>query len=134
MRIAVMHRTAEEAQAWRDALSMELREAEVFVWAESSRVEVDYAVGLVPPQEFFARQPNLKAFFSVWSGVEHLLARKDLPPALPIFRLEDAGMGAQMADYCICEVLRWLRRRDEYGELQRSRIWRKLPAENLSSW
>jgi glyoxylate/hydroxypyruvate reductase A len=51
-----------------------------------------------------------------------------------VIRLEDAGMGAQMADYCVYAVLHWLRRRSKYEEQQRAHAWKPLPANDLADW
>lgn len=134
MHVAVVYPDSDFAQPLRAALSAELGDAEVFVWNESRGDPADYAVGWLPPREFFARQQGLKAFFSIRAGVERMLLSPDLPPAIPLIRLEDAGMGAQMADYCIGAVLRWLRRRDEYEQQQRLRVWHPLPMDDLSDW
>ena len=58
-----------------------------------------------------------------------------MPKSIPVVRLEDAGMGAQMADYCVYSVLHWLRRRSEYDEQQRARVWKQLlPANDPADW
>lgn len=133
MRIAVVHSNLELARRWRDALSAELREAHVEIWGDSYRGDADYVVGR-PPPEFFTQQPRLRAVFSIGAGVESILANPALPPALPIIRLEDAGMGAQMIDYCLYDVLRWMCRRDEYAAQQKVGIWREQPVEERADW
>jgi len=45
---------------------------------------------------------------------------------VPIVRLDDAGMGVQMAEYVTHAVLRYLRRFDEYDEEARAGQWRFL--------
>src|SRR4029453_11126318 len=48
---------------------------------------------------------------------------------------EDAGMGVQMADYCVYALLHWLRRRSEYDEQQRAHVWKQLlPANDPADW
>jgi glyoxylate/hydroxypyruvate reductase A len=51
-----------------------------------------------------------------------------LPPALPIVRLEDAGMADQMLRYCLHEALRRLHHEDAYRAQQRTGGWQELPA------
>ena len=95
----------------------------------------DYAIAwAAPASEFFAQNDRLKAFFCTGAGVEKLLSSTDMPQAIPVIRLEDAGMGAQMADYCVYAVLHWLRRRSEYDEQQRAHAWKPLPANDLADW
>jgi glyoxylate/hydroxypyruvate reductase len=135
MRITVAHHNPASCQRWRDALSRELPDAEVDIWSEGRAGSADYAIAwAAPPAEFFTQHDRLKAFFCTGAGVEKLLSGTTLPTHLPVVRLEDAGMGAQMADYCVYAVLHWLRRRNEYAEQQRSHVWKPLPAEDVADW
>jgi glyoxylate/hydroxypyruvate reductase A len=134
MRIAIVHAVEKSAQKWRDAVAAEMREAQVDIWQPGSNKPADYAIGWSPPQEFFASQPNLRGFFSTGAGVEHIVSNPQLPRALPIVRLEDAGMGAQMADYCRCEVLHWMQRRDEYAAQQAAGVWQPHSEADRVDW
>jgi hypothetical protein len=40
-----------------------------------------------------------------------------LPEHIPLFRLEDTGMGQQMQEYAVSQVLHWFRRFDDYQAL-----------------
>jgi glyoxylate/hydroxypyruvate reductase A len=135
MRIVVVHHIPANAQRWREGLSRELPDWEVEIWTEADIGGADYAIGwAAPPAAFFAQQRQLKAFFSTGAGVEKILASSGIPQNLPVIRLEDAGMGIQMADYCIFEVLNWLRHRTEYAAQQRAGVWKSLPAQDAASW
>lgn len=136
MRIIVAHHNPASCQRWRDALARELPEAEVDIWGQGRAGSADYAIAWAAPgKEFFAQHDRLKAFFCTGAGVEKLLTSTDMPRSIPVVRLEDAGMGAQMADYCVYSVLHWLRRRSEYDEQQRARVWKQLlPANDPADW
>jgi glyoxylate/hydroxypyruvate reductase len=134
MRIAIVHAREQGAQKWRDAIASELREHQVEIWDPESNKPADYAVGWTPPEEFFVRQPQLRAFFTIGAGVEHVISNPKLPRELPVIRLEDAGMGAQMADYCRCEVLSWMGRRDEYAAQQAAGVWQPRSAQERADW
>ena len=135
MRITVAHHNPASCQRWRDALARELPEADVDIWGAGRPGSADYAISWAAPgQEFFAQHDRLKAFFCTGAGVEKLLSSPAIPPTIPVIRLEDAGMGAQMADYCVYSVLHWLRRRAEYDEQQRARVWKQLPINDLADW
>lgn len=133
MRIVIAYSSA-KARAWRDAIAAQLREAQVDIWQPGDTRAADFAVGWSPPPEFFLQQPRLRAFLSVGAGVEHVLNNPNLPPDLPIVRIEDAGMGEQMVDYCRYEVLRWMQRRDEYAAQQAAGSWKPLPAAFRPEW
>lgn len=136
MRITVAHHNPASCQRWRDALARELPEAEVDIWGQGRAGSADYAIAWAAPgKEFFAQHDRLKAFFSTGAGVEKLITSAEMPKSIPVIRLEDAGMGAQMADYCVYSVLHWLRRRSEYDEQQRAHVWKQLqPANDPADW
>ena len=67
-----------------------------------------------------AGRDDLRAVFNLGAGVDAILdARTRTNPAhcranAQLIRLEDTGMGPQMAEYVTHAVLRYLRRFDEY--------------------
>lgn len=137
MHIVITHSDPALAIAWRDALRERLPLAEVLVDGNGTLQDrpasrsapgasAQFAVGWAPPAGFFSRHPELKAFFSAAAGVEHVLRQSDLPAALPVVRLEDAGMALQMAEYACHEVFRLRARHAEYERQQRERVWREL--------
>jgi glyoxylate/hydroxypyruvate reductase A len=136
MRIIVAHHNPASCQRWRDALARELPEAGVDIWGQGPAGSADYAIAWAAPgKEFFAQHDRLKAFFCTGAGVEKLITSAEMPKSIPVIRLEDAGMGAQMADYCVYAVLHWLRRRSEYDEQQRAHVWKHLlPANDPADW
>jgi glyoxylate/hydroxypyruvate reductase A len=135
MRFVVAHHNPVSCERWRKALAQELPDAEVFVWNEEETRQADYAIAwAAPPAAFFARQKQLKAFFSTGAGVEKLLAASSMPAGLPVIRLEDAGMGNQMATYCVGAALHWIRQGEEYAEQQRANLWQPLPRVDLADW
>jgi glyoxylate/hydroxypyruvate reductase A len=133
MRIVIAY-SGDKARAWRDVVASQLREAQVDIWEPGVTPPADFAIGWGPPPEFFTQQPRLRAFFSIGAGVEHVLHNPNLPTDLPIVRIEDAGMGEQMVDYCRYEVLRWMQRREEYEAQQAASEWSQLPASSRDEW
>ena len=137
MRIVVAHSEAGAGRAWRDALAGCLPQASVTLdpgtpdgrdaAATPDRIPADYAVAWDPPADFFGRQPALRALFSSGAGVDHLLRHPELPAALPIVRLEDAGMAALMADYCLHALLHLAGRHDRYASQQPHAAWHEQP-------
>jgi glyoxylate/hydroxypyruvate reductase A len=47
--------------------------------------------------------------------------------SIPLFRLEDTGMGLQMQEYAVSQVLHWFRRFDDYQALKNQAKWQPLP-------
>jgi glyoxylate/hydroxypyruvate reductase len=83
----------------------------------------DYALLWRPPAAFFAEQKKLKAAFALGAGVDSLLAAEGLPPGLPLYRIEDAGMADQMVEYALYACLERLRGFARYRAEQAARIW-----------
>lgn len=94
--------TGTEPEPWLQGLRAALPGAEVQLWHSGAPL-ADVAVVWAPPQAFFDEQTGLKAIFNTGAGVDALL-RLQLPASVPLVRLEDAGMGAQMAEY-VCHAV-----------------------------
>jgi glyoxylate/hydroxypyruvate reductase A len=134
MRIAIVYPSDKGAQKWRDAVASQLRDAQVDIWQPGSQWHADYAIGWAPSPEFFVSQPRLRAFFTTGAGVEHVIHNPALPRDLPVVRVEDAGMGLQMIDYCRYEVLNWMNRRDEYAAQQAAGVWKQRSLSPRDEW
>jgi glyoxylate/hydroxypyruvate reductase A len=96
------------------------------VWPDV-RGDPDYALVWRPPAELFARARRAKAIFNLGAGVDALLAIPTLPRDVPVFRLTDAGMAEQMAEYVTYAVLRAYRELDTYATQQRESRWQPRP-------
>ena len=115
-----------EVEPWRAALASALPDASIGVWPDAPP-EPDYALVWRPPAELFARVRPAKAIFNLGAGVDVLLAAPMLPGDVPVIRLEDAGMAAQMAEYVTLAVLRVYREADAYAAQQRAGCWQPRP-------
>jgi glyoxylate/hydroxypyruvate reductase len=99
-------------QPWLEGLKAALPDADVVLW-EAGAEPADYAVVWAPPQVFFDTQPALKGIFNIGAGVD-ALTKLQLPAGVPVFRLDDAGMSVQMAEYVCHAVIRHFREFDAY--------------------
>ncbi|RJG07505.1 glyoxylate/hydroxypyruvate reductase A [Noviherbaspirillum cavernae] len=115
-------------QQWLAALNSALPDADIRVWQEGDRAPADFAIVWKPRAAMLAGRSDLKAIFNLGAGVDAILQLGDsLPAGVPVIRLDDAGMGAQMAEYVTQAVLSWYRRADEYEMQRRERRWQFLP-------
>jgi glyoxylate/hydroxypyruvate reductase len=110
-----------DAQPWANALAQELPSSQMHIWPKSSD-SLDYALTWSPTQEFFDAQPRLKAVFALGAGMDSLLKLR-LPESLPLVRIEDGGMAAQMQDYVTHALLRHVYRFDRYEQDTRASKW-----------
>ncbi|RKJ93990.1 2-hydroxyacid dehydrogenase [Alicycliphilus denitrificans] len=113
--------TDTRAEPWLQGLAAALPQAHVSVW-QPGAPQADYAVVWAPPQQFIDEQPGLKALFNIGAGVDALLGLR-LPPALPVVRLDDAGMAVQMAEYVCHALIRHFREFDGYEADMRAGRW-----------
>jgi glyoxylate/hydroxypyruvate reductase A len=99
-------------QPWVDGLEAAFPDAQVSLWAAGDE-PADYAVVWSPPQQFFDEQTQVKGIFNIGAGVDALMKLR-LPAGVPVVRLDDAGMSAQMAEYVCHAVIRHFRELDAY--------------------
>ena len=129
MRIIYYFPADSDCRPWLDALRSQARfPAEVEAWRPDSPA-ADYAVVWQPSQAFFDSQQRLRAIFVAGAGVDAVLSLK-LPYGVPILRLEDAGMGAQMAEYVVHAVLRYFREFDAYAVQAAHGYWHERPPQS----
>jgi len=121
---------AEDASPWVDLFASALPEATIHlhepgVPARDGVARADYAIAAYPSDTFFLEQPSPKAVFTVSAGVRHVLRMPHLP-AVPIVRVEDAGMAPQMVRYAVTAAMRFVQRLDAYRVQQSTGTWRQL--------
>ena len=115
---------------WIAELSKLLPDAHIRGWERGDNAPADYALVWHPPVEMLQGR-ELKAVFALGAGVDSILSKlkahpEMLPESIPLFRLEDTGMGIQMQEYAVSQVLHWFRRFDDYQALQRQSTWQPL--------
>jgi glyoxylate/hydroxypyruvate reductase A len=88
-----------------------------------------------PPVAVLQRRAGLKAVFNLGAGVDAILQLGDaLPANVPIVRLDDAGMGMQMAEYVTYAVLRYFRRFDQFDAQERTGKWRFMKPHDKANF
>ncbi|MFI4939088.1 MAG: 2-hydroxyacid dehydrogenase [Burkholderiales bacterium] len=116
-----------DAGAWLAGLRHAIPRAEIRMWEEGDHQPADYVVAWKPPLSMLMQRGDLKAIFNLGAGVDGIMQLGEgLPPGVPIVRLDDAGMGRQMAEYVTHAVLRYFRRFDHFDAQQHSGQWRQL--------
>ncbi|MCW4149631.1 glyoxylate/hydroxypyruvate reductase A [Halomonas sp. 18H] len=133
MRVLIHH---DNADAWRDALSRRLPNAEILgeEATPEQRREVDYLAAWQPPAELFAELEQLKGIVNLGAGVDALLDNPALPREIPIVKLRDAGMASPIADYVRYGVLHFQRDFDRYARQQASGEWREHAVTDKADW
>lgn len=115
---------------WIAELEKQLPGARVREWKPGDDRPADYALVWHPRVEMLQGR-DLKAVFALGAGVDSILSKlreypQMLPLSIPLFRLEDTGMGLQMQEYAVSQVLHWFRRFDDYQALKQQARWQPL--------
>jgi glyoxylate/hydroxypyruvate reductase len=128
----LFYTAASNSAAWLDALARAMPGASIGTWPEvatGATDGADYALVWKPPPELLAKLKSAKAIFNLGAGVDSLDSIPRSLPAVPLIRLEDAGMAEQMAEYVVHAVLRRYREFEAYAESQRDALWQ--PRERI---
>lgn len=123
MRISFCAQT--DPAPWLAALQQHLPQALVDVWHPGS-ARADFAIVWAAPQQFFDEQTALQAVFNMGAGVDALLQRQ-MRADLPIVRLNDAGMGVQMAEYVCHALIRHTRDFALFEAQAQQGLWQEPP-------
>lgn len=121
----------EPFRRWRDALMQHAKEIGLAIDVIDAHGDPDeqaeFALVWRPDSDWLNGQMGLRAVFNLGAGVDAIApALHRLHPGVPLIRLEDAGMGRQMADYVAEGVLHAYRRMMDYASQQARRQWAPL--------
>ncbi len=123
----IFHSAGANPELWQNALQQAMPEANMRIWHEGDTAPADYALVWKPPAAMLRGRTDLKAIFNLGAGVDAILQLGDaLPAGVPVIRLDDAGMGVQMAEFVAHAVLRYFRRLDDYARQNQQQVWRFL--------
>ena len=113
--------------AWLTSIQQAIPDANIRVWQEGDHAPADVALVWKPPAAMLRGRTELKAIFNLGAGVDAILQLGEaLPAGVPVVRLDDAGMGIQMAEFVAHAVLRYFRRLDDYALQHQAQQWRFL--------
>ena len=123
----IYYATGADPEVWLNAFRQYLPDAQIRIWEEGDTAPADYALVWKPPAAMLRGRTELKAIFNLGAGVDAILQLGDaLPAGVPLIRVDDAGMGVQMAEYVAHAVLRHFRRFGEYQYSQDAKQWQPL--------
>jgi len=117
---------ADDPVSWTAMLRRHLPGVDVRVWPDVGDVR-DIEVALLwryPPGDL-QRYPNLRLMCSLGAGVEHILEDAGLP-GVPLTRIVDPDLAADMAAYVAAAVLRHHCDFPAYERHQRERLWHQI--------
>lgn len=135
IRIVVAGNTPEVTRKWHERFVRASKAAQFIEWADGQApVDADYAIVWKPSGALFRQERRLKAAFNLGAGVDSVMRLPELPPDLPVVRLEDAGMARQMSEYVLHGISHASRRFSDYADLQQAGQWRQLAPICYDDW
>jgi glyoxylate/hydroxypyruvate reductase len=102
--------------------------------ASCADADVRLAVAWHPPDDAFARYPNLRAVCSIGAGVDNIVRCPSLRPGIDVVRVVDRAQAQMMSGFVAWHVIGHQRRFAAYLEQQREGVWRRLsqrPAQSV---
>ncbi|HEY4136101.1 MAG TPA: glyoxylate/hydroxypyruvate reductase A [Alphaproteobacteria bacterium] len=126
--MALLFYSASDNKAdWRAALARAMPNEELRLWPDMGAPgDIEFAIVWKPQAGLLAGLPNLKAILSLGAGIDHLTSDPQLPRHLPLVRLIDPPLTAQMSEYVVMNVLRHHRRMPDYARQQAEGRWAPL--------
>ena len=115
-----------EWDIYRTLLSKELTQQrfsnfEILSGLSTKKEDIDFIIYAPNDQNSdFSKFKNLKAIFSLWAGVETIVANKTIK--VPIIKMVDKGLTDGMVQWCIAHVLRYHLNLDHFIKIQ-DRSW-----------
>lgn len=120
--------------AWLAELRAALPNATVRLWQAGDYAPADYALVWQPPAALLQAPRGLKAVFNLGAGVDAILRLPDVPPDLPLIRIDDGAMAIQMAEYVTYGVLHYFRQFDRYAQQAAAGRWLALPPRDKAQF
>lgn len=118
----------DKAADWRRALKTAAPDIEFRLWPDEvgDPADIAYVLAWKPKPGALLGFPNLKAIFSLGAGVDHLvMSGGEMPGGVPIVKLVDRALTADMAQYVVHWVLHFHRDMHLYREQQPLGRWKR---------
>lgn len=134
-KILIAVQNPEYAQEWAESFKQQDPDWQVQVWTpDTPFTGAHYAVVWQPPARLFAQEKDLQAVFNLGAGVDALGVGSVIPASIPVYRIEDAGMAVQMAEYAVHGVLLATRRFSTYAQQQPQKKWQTHAPVLRTDW
>ncbi|WP_298050012.1 glyoxylate/hydroxypyruvate reductase A [uncultured Paenalcaligenes sp.] len=124
----------ESNQRWADVFAQLAPKWQIVCWDQVGHtVEADFAVVWRPSIQLFKDQPRLQAIFNIGAGVDGIDFTQ-VPDSVPVYRVEDAGMAVQMAEYAVYGAMLATQRFMPYVDQQYDKKWEQQEPIYKTEW
>lgn len=94
--------------------------------------DVRLALAWHPPDDAFARYPNLRAVCSIAAGVDNIIACPSLKPGIDVVRVVDPGQAQMMSGFVAWHAIGHQRGFAAFRDQQRDKIWKRRDQRRAS--
>lgn len=120
-----------DLSTWVKALKEKKPDLDVRIFPDDHpRNEVTFALAWNHPLGAFTQFPNLQCISSLGAGVDHVLKDPDIPEQVQISRIKDEYLTNDMADFCLAQVLNYMRDLHKYKTAEQTHSWKPLRYKN----
>ena len=101
----LVHTTFSDKKSWEKIIRKKFKNEKIIsIKDKNSFKEVEYAIVWNLPNKILSQLTNLKIFFSLGAGVDHIL---NLPSykCTPIVRIKDPNMAIRMSNHVLSQIL-----------------------------
>lgn len=121
----VIIRNDDKGPEWKAALEKIAPDLDIYVYPEAHPLdEVRMAAVWKQPEGSLESYRNLLGIHSMGAGVDFILGESKLEEGLPLLRVVDPRLTADMAEYVLTHCLAHIRGLQSYRALQQESIWR----------
>lgn len=94
--------------------------------------EIDMALIWKHPKGEMAKYPNLKCIASSGAGVDYIFEDPDAPIHLPITRVVDTYLAADMSEHVLALIMAYLKNLEHYKVDQFNKIWKPVQYRRMA--
>lgn len=118
---------------WKEALLAADPKLSVYSYLDDHpEEEIDMALIWKHPKGEMARYPNLKCIASSGAGVDYIFEDPDAPIHLPITRVVDTYLAADMSEHVLALILAYLKHIEHYKVDQFNKIWKPIQYRRIA--
>jgi len=124
----VIIRNDQKTMAWKEALLKADPDLEIYAYDEDhDPSQISVAMVWKPPHGALSQYPSLQAIASLGAGVDFLFEDETLPPDVPITRVVDPILAADMSEFVLGVILAQIKNLLVFKQVQPKAKW--LPLE-----
>lgn len=124
-----------KTELWKKALLKAQPDLSVYGYHDDhSKDDIDMALIWKHPKGTLAEYQNLKCIASNGAGVDFIFEDLDAPTHLPITRVVDKYLAADMSEHVLALVFAYLKHLEHYKIDQFKKVWKPLPYRRISDF